>query len=315
MKPDTHNNIIKKDHLNNTEMNVRILIVDDDDTVRYLMNEFIETVGGYNTSTASNAEEAIALLKANDDFQVVITDIMMPGMDGLELTELIKKDYDADVIVMTGFSGDYSYEDAIVKGASDFVFKPVRVEELLLRIKRVLRERHLKKELQALAITDGLTRLYNSRHFYNEIEAEVTRAVRYSHPLSLLIFDIDNFKLYNEKYLHMGGDKVLSKMGQIIRSCLRRTDSAYRYGGDEFTVILPETNGLEAITVARRIKSAVADEDFIPENGKSVKISISMGVTEYSPDEKSSTFIKRADLALLTSKNQGRDKITTLFCK
>lgn len=315
MKTDNHNNIIKKTHLDNTEMNVRILIVDDDDTVRYLMNEFIETVGGYNTSTASDAEEAIALLEANNDFQVVITDIMMPGMDGLELTEKIKKDYDPDVIVMTGFSGDYSYEDAIVKGASDFVFKPVRVEELLLRIKRVLKERHLKKELQALAITDGLTKLYNSRHFYNELELEVTRSVRYSHPLSLLIFDIDNFKLYNEKYLHMGGDKVLSKIGQIVRSCLRRTDSAYRYGGDEFTVILPETNGLEAITVARRIKSTVTAEDFIPENGKTVKITISMGVTEYSPDEKSSTFIKRADLALLTSKQQGRDKITTLFCK
>jgi len=315
MKPDNHNNIIKKTHLNNTEMNVRILIVDDDDTVRYLMNEFIETVGGYRTSTASDAEEAIALLDANNDFQVVITDIMMPGMDGLELTEKIKKDYDPDVIVMTGFSGDYSYEDAIDKGASDFVFKPVRVEELLLRIKRVLRERTLKKELQALAITDGLTRLYNSRHFYNELEAEATRSVRYNHTLSLLIFDIDNFKLYNEKYLHMGGDKVLSRMGQIVRSCLRRTDSAYRYGGDEFTVILPETNGLEAITVARRIKSSVAAEDFVPENGKSVKISISMGVTEYCPDEKLSAFIKRADRALLTSKQQGRDKITTLFCK
>ena len=108
---------------------------------------------------------------------VVITDIMLPGLDGLELTDLIKKGHDADVIVMTGYSGSYSYEEAINKGASDLVFKPVRYKELLLRLKRVLREQRLTRDrvqmlgkLQKLAITDGLTRLYNSRYFYNQLD-------------------------------------------------------------------------------------------------------------------------------------------------
>ena len=100
------------------------------------MQEFV-TVSGFRTFTAASAEEALALLEERQ-VDVVITDIMLPGMDGLELTDIIKKDYNIDVIVLTGYSGDYSYEEAISKGASDLVFKPVRFEELILRLKRVL---------------------------------------------------------------------------------------------------------------------------------------------------------------------------------
>ncbi len=289
-------------------MDTQILIVDDDDTIRYLMKEFIETVG-YKTVTAANADEALQALEA-EKFEVIITDIMMPGMDGLELTEVIKGRYDAEVIVMTGYSGDYSYEEAIDKGASDFVFKPIRFEELLLRLRRVLRERHLKKELQNLAITDGLTKLYNSRHFYNELELEVERSHRYHHPLSLVILDIDLFKQYNDRYGHLEGDKVLSKLGKAIRQSLRKTDSGYRYGGEEFTVILPETVCDEAENVAERIKEAIETKILYPEGGESTHITVSIGVTQYLPGEKLTDFVKRADKAMFSSKQQGRSRIT-----
>ncbi|MFW5636912.1 MAG: response regulator, partial [Thermodesulfobacteriota bacterium] len=166
---------------------VHILIVDDDATVRFLMNEFMETVG-YQSHMASSGHEALKLMRTRQ-VDVVITDIMMPGMDGLELTERIHGEYNCEIIVMTGYSGDYSYEEVINKGASDFVFKPVRFEELLLRLKRVLKERYLKEELRKLAITDDLTRLFNARHFYKQLELEVDRCTRYQHPISLLLLD------------------------------------------------------------------------------------------------------------------------------
>ncbi len=292
-------------------METSILIVDDDDTIRYLMKEFMETVG-YQAETAAEAQEALHLLEERL-FEVVVTDIMMPGMDGLELTEVIKERFDTEVIVMTGYSGDYSYEEAVDKGASDFVFKPVRFEELLLRIKRVLRERHLRKELQKLAITDGLTKLFNSRHFYNQLELEVERARRHDHPLSLLLMDIDHFKQYNDLYGHLEGDKVLAKLGKTVQYSLRRTDSAYRYGGEEFTMILPETTAKEAIPVAVRIKKQISSRTFYPENGGAITITVSLGISQYHTGEKLSDFVKRADKAMFLSKQKGRNRITLLL--
>ncbi len=292
-------------------METSILIVDDDDTIRYLMKEFMETVG-YQAETAAEAQEALRLLEERI-FEVVVTDIMMPGMDGLELTEVIKERFDTEVIVMTGYSGDYSYEEAVDKGASDFVFKPVRFEELLLRIKRVLRERHLRKELQKLAITDGLTKLFNSRHFYNQLEMEVERTRRHDHPLSLLLMDIDHFKQYNDLYGHLEGDKVLAKLGKTVQYSLRRTDSAYRYGGEEFTIILPETTAKEAVPVAVRIKKQISARTFYPENGGAITITVSLGISQYQIGEKLSDFVKRADKAMFLSKQKGRNRITLLL--
>jgi PleD family two-component response regulator len=142
----------------------------------------------------------------------------------------------------------------------------------------------MMEKLQKLAITDGLTKLHNSRSFYSQIEVEVDRFNRYKHPLSLLLLDIDHFKHYNDTFGHLEGDKVLVRISQIIRSCLRKLDTAYRYGGEEFTVILPETTCEESI-----------------------------GVTQYSPEEELSAFIQRADKAMYSSKQNGRNKVTALI--
>ena len=299
-------------------MEDHILIVVDDNAIRESMQDFIAK-SGYNSFTASSAEEALELLKTNS-VEVVITDIILPGKDGLELTDAIKKNYDIDVIVMTGYSGNYSYEEAINKGASDFVFKPVRFEEVLLRLKRVLRERRLSQErteilgrLEKLAITDGLTKLFNLRQFYSQLEVEVDRSNRYGHSLALLLLDIDHFKKYNDTFGHLAGDKVLIRLGKIIRSGLRTMDSAYRYGGEEFTVILPETGGAEAKTAAERIRKAVEIENFYPEPDKPHQITISIGVTEYSMPEELADFIQRADKAMYLSKLAGRNKVSSLF--
>lgn len=299
-------------------MDEHILIVEDDAAIRDSMHDFFVKLG-YNAKGVGSAEEALDIIKLGS-VHIVITDIMLPGRNGLELTNEIKKNYDIDVIVMTGYSDNYSYEEAINRGASDFVFKPFRFEELLLRLKRVLKERRLTKErnrilskLENLAITDGLTKLYNLRHFYHQLEIEIDRCSRYGHSLALLLLDIDNFKNYNDSYGHLEGDKVLVRIGQIINSCLRTMDSAYRYGGEEFTIILPETSAEEAKNVAHRIKTAVEFERFLPEPGNTVNITISIGVTEYNNKEPLSTFIKRADRAMYISKEKGRNTISFLF--
>ena len=291
--------------------------MDDNPEIRESMHEFLEA-SGFDPLTAESSEEALELIR-NNNFSVVITDIKLPGKSGLELTDIIKTRYDMDVIVMTGFSKDYSYEDAVGKGASDFVFKPVRMEELLLRLKRVLRERELTRDrdnilekLQRLAITDELTKLYNSRYFYSQLEVEVDRSNRYHHPLALLLMDIDHFKHYNDNYGHLEGDKVLIRFGALVKSCLRAMDSAYRYGGEEFTVILPETTGKEALTVAQRIRTATEAEPLFPMNGKPVTVTVSIGVAQYLQKEKLSSFVQRADKAMYDSKKNGRNRVSYL---
>jgi len=295
-----------------------ILIVDDDLSIRDSMHEFV-MLSGFEASVAASAEEAVDAL-ADDTISVVITDIMLPGMDGLELTDWIKSNHEIDVIVMTGYSTEYSYEEAINKGASDFVFKPVRFEELLLRIKRVLKERRLNAErvqmmekLKKLSITDGLTNLFNSRHFYSQLKGEIERSNRYGYKLSLLLLDIDNFKVFNDTYGHLEGDKVLVRIGHMINACLRRMDSAYRYGGEEFTIVLPGTHGEEARTVAERLRTAVAAEAFTVGDVSDLSITISIGVSQYRQGESVADFVQRADQAMYKSKQSGRNQVTCNF--
>jgi diguanylate cyclase (GGDEF)-like protein len=234
------------------------------------------------------------------------------------MTQRIKEKYDTDIIVITGYTGDYSYEEAISKGADDFVFKPFKLEELLLRLKRVLRERELTQErnkmleqLKELSITDDLTKLYNSRYFYQQLQNEIKRFYRYHRPLSLLLIDIDHFKYYNDTYGHLEGDKILFKIGGLISSCLRAMDTAYRYGGEEFTVILPETSCEAALIVAERILRTVRTTFFDENSG--TKITVSIGVSEYADSESMNDFIRRTDKAMYVAKAKGRNCISFLM--
>ena len=291
-----------------------ILIVDDDDAVKDLVSEYL-TLLSYKVAAVSSAEEALKTLEKRP-VDVVLTDIMMQGMDGLELTRIIKEKYDMEVMVMTGYSADYSYEEAVRTGASDFIFKPFRFEELNLRIKRVLREAELKrernrllKEMEQLAITDALTQLYNSRQFFRQIKTEIERKERYKRPLSLLILDIDHFKNYNDTWGHLEGDKVLMAIGRIINACMRAMDTAYRYGGEEFAVLLPETDLKQACVVGYRIKHFICQEVFEPEQGVHRSITISIGASELAPAEDAISFIRRTDQALYRSKENGRNRL------
>ncbi len=295
-----------------------ILIVDDDIAIKDSVTEYLKAIN-YDVKSALNATEALEILNSFKA-DVVLTDIMMQGMDGLELTRRIKESYDIDVMVMTGYSAEYSYENAVQSGASDFIFKPFRFEELDLRIKRVLREADFKKErtkllkkLEKIAITDALTGLYNSRHFFAQIKAEVDRHMRYSRALSLLILDIDFFKNYNDTWGHLEGDKVLMEIGETVNSCMRSMDTAYRYGGEEFTILLPETKLQKACLVGNRIKDSIRSVIFEPEPGTKASVTVSLGATELAKGEDFRSFIDRADKAMYKSKDTGRNKLTYII--
>ncbi len=297
-------------------MSEHVLIVDDDPAILDSIQEYL-SLSGYNAYTASSAEKGIELLKKMK-IDVMISDIIMNGMDGLQLTEYVKNNYDTGIIIMTGYIGDYTYAEAIHKGADDFVFKPIKFDELLLRLKRVIRERRLARErtqmvekLKKLSITDDLTGLYNSRHFYHQLAAEVKRYTRYKRPLALLMLDIDHFKHFNDTYGHLEGDQILSKIGGLITAGLRTMDTAYRFGGEEFTVILPETDANAAAAVAQRIRDEVEKTELSVNSEGNITLSI--GVTEYADGEAVSDFIKRADLAMYRSKEKGRNCISLLL--
>ena len=161
-----------------------------------------------------------------------------------------------------------------------------------------------EKKFRKLSITDELTGLFNVRYFFNQLKTEIERADRYSMPLSLIFVDINNFKNYNDQYGHLEGDQVLRKIAQAIQSCMRGPDSAYRYGGDEFVGILPETREPGAAIVAERIREIVNTYEFLPNPDKAVCMTVSVGFAEYTPGEGEKAFVKRADMNMYVAKNK-----------
>ena len=190
-----------------------------------------------------------------------------------------------------------------------------RIEELKSEIvRRRTAENKLQKsekKYKKLSITDDLTRLYNSRYFYSKLEEEINRSVRYQHPLSLLLIDIDDFKMVNDRYGHLEGDLVLAMTGKVIKNCLRRTDSAYRYGGEEFTVILPGTGFEAAVNAAERIRKQISAQVFTTSTKETIHITVSVGACRFEPGDKMKAFVKRADNAMYVAKQDGKNRVSS----
>jgi diguanylate cyclase (GGDEF)-like protein/PAS domain S-box-containing protein len=167
-----------------------------------------------------------------------------------------------------------------------------------------------ERTYRELSIIDSLTQLYNSRHFYNQIDMEISRADRYGQPLTMLFLDLDDFKRFNDAYGHIRGDKVLSRLGQVIKKQLRQTDSAYRYGGEEFIMILPMTTTANGTIIAERIISEFKKENFSTVPDKSIHMTVSIGIAQYRPGENMKELINRVDQRMYQAKNNGKDR----FC-
>jgi two-component system cell cycle response regulator len=165
-------------------------------------------------------------------------------------------------------------------------------------------------ELKALAVRDGLTGLFNHREFYRRLEEEIERVRRYQHPCSLLMLDIDHFKKINDTYGHQAGDRALRILANWIRSEVRPTDQVFRYGGEEFAIILPETPETEALKVAERIRKGVSECAITLVNGEELYVTMSFGVAMFSNDaESAEELVSHADRALYGAKDAGRNRV------
>jgi diguanylate cyclase (GGDEF)-like protein len=167
-----------------------------------------------------------------------------------------------------------------------------------------------------MAITDELTQLYNRRYFHTSLDAEISRAKRYAHSISLLILDIDHFKQVNDNHGHQIGDQVLSELGTTITSITRENDIVARYGGEEFAIILPEAELPEACDCAEKIRKAIEKKGFILEDGSFLNLTTSIGVAsagriKIPVKDVAENIIKLADQALYKAKESGRNRVIT----
>jgi len=278
-----------------------VLIVDDDPTVNRVLEDLLSALT-FSADSATSGPQAIEKLKQKE-FSFILVDMKMPDMDGFELIKRIGEAFpDLSVIAMTGYTDEYRYVDIINAGASDFIKKPIQLQELEAKIRRIINERNLRKELSRLSITDSLTGLYNQRHFYKRLKEEVVRARRQKTALSLILLDLDNFKAFNDSHGHLAGDQALRNAGRLIHKSIRQgVDSGYRYGGDEFAIILIDADLTIARDIGRRIQDSFKTDG---------TVTASMGFVKYSQTMSIKEFVAQADRELYRVKENGRNRFS-----
>jgi len=295
---------------------INILVVDDEEIMRNMLKDVLSDAG-YQVWAAANGEDAVALIDKTD-FNILITDMRMPGMDGVEVTRKFKSiRSDLCVIVITGYASIQSAVQVLKEGAYDYITKPFNIEEIKIVVGRaaerqlLLREAKEKEAYQRLSILDGLTEIYNRRHFDTMLPEEFKRATQYLKPLSGMMIDVDHFKNFNDSQGHQAGDWALKKIAQILSGSVRMTDHVFRYGGEEFVILLPETDKVRTILVAKRLRTAISNAKFIDKKAlTTAHLTISIGLATYPDDAKNpKTLIAKADESMYQAKQMGRDRI------
>ncbi len=314
---------MKNDNSNN---HPKILVVDDIPVNIQLLQAFLASQN-YKTYIARNGVEALKQAEAVEP-DLILLDVMMPKMNGFETCKLLKKSEKAKytpIIMVTALNEIESKIQGIEAGADDFISKPFNKLELLARVRSLLRVKTLhdqlqekidqleraKERLRELAVTDGLTGLKNYRHFKDVLSLEIKRAERHKSPLSLIMFDIDYFKNYNDTHGHLAGDRVLQDIAILVSKNIRKIDLAARYGGEEFAIILPNTNRDNARIVAEKLRTLVEEYHFpFQESQPNKNLTISVGISSYPSSGKSfEELVACADKRLYIAKAQGKNVV------
>jgi diguanylate cyclase (GGDEF)-like protein len=300
-----------KEHVKPNPPKGKVLIVDDAPDTLEIIQKLL-SFEGYEVILAATGEEGVKKVQEEKP-DVVLMDISLPGIDGTEALKRIRTiNPIQSVIMLTAFATVENAIQALKEGASDFVKKPFENEHLIhivnqaLQKSRTLREKEkLEEEVRRLSITDDLTGLYNHRHFFKTLESELTRMKRQKTFLSLLMLDVDNFKRYNDSHGHVEGDRVLKKIGEIIKHSIRHNvDSGYRYGGDEFASLLIGASLEQALTIAERIRLTIEEAGF-------KDITVSVGLAEFQDGFDLERFVKSADDAMYVAKHSGGNRVYT----
>ena len=309
---------------------MRILIAEDDVVSRTILRRAVEKIG-HECIAAADGEEAWTLYKENPDLDVIISDWMMPGVDGLELCRRVRDDqHDGYTyfIFLTALGDREHLLMGLEAGADDYLSKPLDRGELQVRLisasrvtalhRRLAQQNNelerLNRRLFEQSREDPLTRLGNRLRLREELDVLQARVRRYAHSYSVVLCDVDHFKGYNDLYGHLEGDEVLQKVAGTISGHLRSGDTAYRYGGEEFLIVLPEQDLETAASVADRLRRAIEGLGIPHEaNEPPGVVTISAGAAAVSHESPRSTddLLTEADEALYAAKQAGRNRVAT----
>lgn len=299
-----------------------VLVVDDDAATRLLTSRWLGRAG-VQVVEAGDGAEALAKIRLNpDSICVIVLDVMMPVMDGYEVLARLQSDPETSgipVVLLTAHAND---DDDIIRGiqhgAVDHLAKPYRGPVLVARVKALIEKRRRDFNVafrldvaERQATTDLLTGLSNRREFERALGREVAFAARQREPLSVLLIDIDRFKSVNDEFGHPEGDRVLVLVSKCIQETIRRSDHAYRLGGEEFAVLLRGTDRSAALAAGERILEALRRRPVTFPTGASRVITFSAGVASADLDSDFVTeqLVERADQALYAAKRGGRNQI------
>ena len=298
------------------DQDLNILSIEDDKMYFSMLKKMLSNLGMTEVSQAVNIKEAKTLLTKNT-YALSLLEYKLPDGDAFDLLRFMKEqDIQVPVVVLTGQGNEAIASKAIQTGAYDYLSKENINESSLSRsinttLERFRLNREIKMAMKAeMSTTDELTGLYNRRYFTEALEREIARAKRYGTSLVMCMMDLDYFKRVNDAYGHTAGDMVLAEIGNILKDCIRKSDLACRYGGEEFAVILPDTDVKKAKTVCERFRKIVAGHPF-KHNLSQFNITISMGITSYNSlmDQSPIEIMELADKALYQAKEAGRNQL------
>lgn len=297
------------------DQKVKILAVEDSDEDFETLKAILKPQDQINLSRARDIEEAVELL-GRVQFDLILLDYLLPDGDGLDFLGRIEKEI--PVVVITGNGDEMTASQLIQAGAYDYVPKDKVSDKSLCRIiMNTLEKARLKREMKdaqrkiaEMAIRDELTGLYNRRYFIGSLERELSRAKRYGTDLVLCMADLDHFKRINDTYGHPAGDMVLTEIGRMLKQCIRQSDLVCRYGGEEFAVILPNTDAEKARVVSERFRKRVGEHDF-KHKSSHFGITVSIGIALYNNevDKSPMEFVEMADRDLYQAKEAGRNMV------
>ncbi len=287
----------------------RVLIVEDDAAIRNLITDFLKEKN-FDISYAQNGAEGLQIATTEKP-SVILADIVMPEMNGIEMIRQLRKLPGTMLIPVIALTAVNTLENKIevfAAGGDGILIKPFDLQELQARIERSIQ---ISENFMKLTYVDALTSVYNRRLFDDRLPVEVNRARRYKQDLSLVMLDIDHFKKFNDTYGHRAGDFVLGSIAQHVKKSLRAQDLVCRYGGEEFTIIMPATRSSDAAMVMSRIRADLQDRYFYsPFDDKDFNIRISIGVASFPENSQDhDTLMRMADEALYEAKLTGRNKV------
>jgi len=289
-----------------------VLIVDDENSNIMMITKILNPY--YTVYAAKNGEAAI---KAADKYipDVILLDILMPDMDGYTVLAALKKSENTrniPVIFITGLSNAADEEKGLTLGAVDYITKPFSSVIVKLRVHNQIKMLDQLRLIERLSKLDQLTELPNRRSFDEQLHSEWRRAVREQKLISILMIDVDKFKNYNDTYGHQQGDVALRAIAKTINSALKRSnDFAARWGGEEFSVLLPSTDSSGAFEIAEQIRRQIEDMNILSSDGSVSKVTVSIGINAIAPADGGTIneLISGADEMLYKAKKNGRNII------